>query len=68
MWDMRCLYGLVDKVRQNYGVLGRSQPQEPSGKLVESFCGVVEVFEQLKDVVLAEDIFHSTDCVLWWKS
>ena len=65
MWDMRSLYRLINKVRKYNGVLGRSQPQEPSGKLVESFCSVVEVIEQLEDVVLAEDIFHSTDCVLW---
>ena len=42
--------------------------QEPSGKLVQTFCSVVEVIEHLEDVVLAEDIFYSTDCVLWWRS
>ena len=40
------------------------QPQKPSGELVESFCSVVEVIEQLEDVVLAEDILHSRDCML----
>ena len=52
-------------MRKYNGVFGRSQPQEPSGKLVKSFCSVVKVIEQLKDVVLAEDIVNSTDCVLW---
>ena len=68
MWDMRSLYGLVNKLSQNFCVFGRSQPQEPSGELVQAFCGVVEVIEQLEDVVLAEDIFNSIGCVLCWRS